>query len=160
MICSLLLSLVTGQSHSPSLLGEDDTDDEVSYSLTWQDFYRVESEDDTFQDVIDVRPPLSPLPSPLTRCLKGLLNASIFIYIGTIIPWSEFTQVDISLTPWRLVVLALLILMVRRAPWIMALYPFTPAIEDTQQAVFVGWFGPIGVSAVCKFSPSQLIERY
>lgn len=39
----------------------------VGGSLTWQDFYRIESEDDTFQDVID-----------------GLLNASIFIYIGTL----------------------------------------------------------------------------
>lgn len=36
-------------------------------SLTWKDFYRIESEDDTFQDVID-----------------NLLNASIFIYLGTL----------------------------------------------------------------------------
>lgn len=39
----------------------------------------------------------------------------------------------------------------------MALYPVTPAIEDTQQGIFVGWFGPIGVSAVCtSLFPSPL----
>ncbi|KAL8292334.1 hypothetical protein RQP46_001800 [Phenoliferia psychrophenolica] len=98
-------------------------------SLTWKDFYRIESEDDTFQDVID-----------------SLLNASIFIYLGSLLPWSEFGADP--LTAWRLVVLALCILAVRRLPWIMLLYPVTPALHSPSEALFAGWFGPIGVSAV------------
>ncbi|KAM0748745.1 hypothetical protein T439DRAFT_328008 [Meredithblackwellia eburnea MCA 4105] len=100
-------------------------------SLTWKDFYRVENEDDTFQDVID-----------------GLLNASIFIYLGSLLPWSEFGSTTLSLSAWKLTLLALCILAVRRLPWILLMYPITPAFADRQQALFAGWFGPIGVSAV------------
>ncbi|ORY61930.1 Sodium/hydrogen exchanger family-domain-containing protein [Leucosporidium creatinivorum] len=98
-------------------------------SLTWYDFVRVETEDDTFQDVID-----------------SILNASIFIYLGALIPWSEFGQN--GLVPWKLVVLCICILAFRRLPWVMALWKFIPALPDTQQALFAGWFGPIGVSGV------------
>jgi NhaP-type Na+/H+ or K+/H+ antiporter len=89
-------------------------------SLTWYDFVRVETEDDTFQDVID-----------------SILNASIFIYLGALIPWSQFGQ-D-GLVPWRLVVLCICILAFRRLPWVMALWHFIPSLPDTQQALFAGW---------------------
>ncbi|KAK4705797.1 sodium/hydrogen antiporter, partial [Phenoliferia sp. Uapishka_3] len=98
-------------------------------SLTWRDFYRIESEDDTFQDVID-----------------SLLNAAIFIYLGALLPWSEFGTGP--LTGWRLFLLGLCILAIRRLPWIMLLYPITPALANPMEALFAGWFGPIGVSAV------------
>ncbi|SGY40208.1 BQ5605_C003g02337 [Microbotryum silenes-dioicae] len=98
-------------------------------SLTWQDFFRIETEDETFQDVID-----------------SLLNASIFIYIGTIIDWSAYTPP--YLTPWRMVLLALCLLAFRRLPWVVVLQKFIPAIPSHKQALFTGFFGPIGVSAI------------
>ncbi|GAA6057769.1 hypothetical protein JCM3770_006835 [Rhodotorula araucariae] len=100
-------------------------------SLTWHDFYRVEKHehDDTFQDVID-----------------SLLDTATFIYIGALIPWSEFSSP--YLTPWRLVLFAICILLFRRLPAVMALYRWIPALDGYKQALFAGWFGPIGVSAL------------
>ena len=102
-------------------------------SLTWQDFYRVENEDETFQDVID-----------------SFLNVAIFIYLRALMPWSEFGNGEIGLAAWRLVVLAILVLLVRRLPWVMAWYPLIPSLDSPQEAAFAGYFGPIGISAVCK----------
>ncbi|GAA5885336.1 hypothetical protein JCM6882_009575 [Rhodosporidiobolus microsporus] len=90
-------------------------------SLTWKDFYRIEaSEEDTFQGVID-----------------SLLDTATFIYIGSIIPWSSFTSEYLS--PWRLVLLAIALLLFRRIPFVLGLYKAIPALEE---------FGPIGVSAL------------
>ncbi len=103
----------------------------VGNSLTWQDFYRLENEDETFQDVID-----------------SLLNAAIFIYLGALLPWAEFGNGAIGLSAWRLIVLGILVLIVRRLPWVMAWYPLIPSLDSWREAVFAGYFGPIGVSAV------------
>ncbi|KAI9323678.1 Sodium/hydrogen exchanger family-domain-containing protein [Dichotomocladium elegans] len=59
-------------------------------------------------------------------------------------PWHEFAAVSI----WRLVVLAILVLLLRRLPSTLLLYKITPAILDWKEALFAGWFGPIGVGAV------------
>lgn len=102
-------------------------------SLTWQDFYRIENEDEAFQDVID-----------------DLLNTATFIYIGAIMPWSSFGDATLGLSAWRLVILAVLILLLRRPPWLMAMRCFIPSLDGWKEAAFAGWFGPIGVSAICQ----------
>ncbi|WVW82386.1 hypothetical protein I302_104393 [Kwoniella bestiolae CBS 10118] len=101
----------------------------VGNSFTWDDWFRLETEDHGFQDVID-----------------QLLNSGIFLYIGAIIPWSDFSKY--SLSPWRLVVLGILIMLVRRLPWVWALSRWIPALKTTRESVFAGFFGPIGVGAV------------
>ncbi|GAA5896262.1 hypothetical protein JCM8208_001828 [Rhodotorula glutinis] len=100
-------------------------------SLTWHDFYRIEKHEheDTFQDVID-----------------GLLDTATFIYIGALIPWSEFSSE--YLVPWRLVLFAICILLFRRLPAMLLLYRYIPALEGLKEGLFAGWFGPIGVSAL------------
>ncbi|GAA5904888.1 uncharacterized protein JCM6883_004900 [Sporobolomyces salmoneus] len=98
-------------------------------SLTWSDHYRIETEDETFQDVID-----------------NLLNTTVFIYLGTLMPWSEFNTE--YLVPWKLFLLAVCILAFRRLPFLLAIHRGIPALPDFKQSLFAGWFGPIGVSAV------------
>lgn len=44
--------------------------------------------------------------------------------------------------------LALLVLLLRRLPAMLAMYSFIPAISSFREAVFVGHFGPMGVSAL------------
>jgi NhaP-type Na+/H+ or K+/H+ antiporter len=44
--------------------------------------------------------------------------------------------------------LALAVLIFRRLPIIMGLYKYIPAISNWRQAVFMGWFGPMGVGAL------------
>lgn len=109
-------------------------------SLTWYDFVRVETEDDSFQDGMSCSSRLATSPSAnfLRRAvIDSILNASIFIYLGALIPWSEFGQN--GLAPWKLVLLAICLLAFRRLPWVMALWKCIPALPDTQQALFTGW---------------------
>jgi sodium/hydrogen antiporter len=76
-----------------------------------------------------------------------LLNVSIFLWYGAVCPWHMF--VDNNVIPiYRLVFLGVLILLVRRLPIIFAMHKQISQIEDWRQALFVGYFGPIGVSGV------------
>ncbi|KAI7906455.1 Sodium/hydrogen exchanger family-domain-containing protein [Cokeromyces recurvatus] len=63
-------------------------------------------------------------------------------------PWSTFSNPALEITVWRLIVLAILVLILRRLPIVIALYKFIPAIRTWREAIFSGWFGPIGVGAI------------
>ena len=76
-----------------------------------------------------------------------LLNLSIFLWFGAVCPWATFR--DNTVIPlYRLVFLGILILLFRRVPVVLALHRKIWQIEEIRQALFVGFFGPIGVSAV------------
>ncbi|BEI91478.1 uncharacterized protein CcaverHIS019_0402980 [Cutaneotrichosporon cavernicola] len=90
----------------------------VGNVMNWDDSYREGSEGQAFQEVIDC-----------------LLNSGIFLFIGAIMPWDQFGNFW-SITPWRLVVLGICVMLVRRLPWVWML------------ALFAGYFGPIGVGAL------------
>lgn len=99
-------------------------------TFTWDDWFRLETLDDSLQPTIDM-----------------LLNVSIFIWYGAVVPWHGFAN-NPYISAWRLVVLALLILLFRRLPVVFALHKHIHQIESFRHALFVGFFGPIGVSAV------------
>jgi NhaP-type Na+/H+ or K+/H+ antiporter len=62
-------------------------------------------------------------------------------------PWSDF--VNNSVIPiYRLIFLGILVLLLRRPPIVFAMHKHIPQIEETRQAIYVGFFGPIGVSAI------------
>jgi NhaP-type Na+/H+ or K+/H+ antiporter len=64
-------------------------------------------------------------------------------------PFSTFQDpAGTTLQVWRLVVLAICVLLLRRLPEMMALYRWIPDIKTFREAVFSGHFGPIGVGAV------------
>ncbi|KAL2066557.1 hypothetical protein VTL71DRAFT_2628 [Oculimacula yallundae] len=98
--------------------------------FTWDDWFRLETLDDSLQPTIDM-----------------LLNLSIFIWFGAICPWPSFANNDI-ISIYRLIFLGILILLLRRLPIVFAMHKFIPQIEEKRQAIFVGFFGPIGVSAI------------
>lgn len=76
-----------------------------------------------------------------------LLNLSIFIWFGAVCPWDSFVHNDV-IPIYRLIALGILILLFRRIPIIYLLHHQIRQIEEKQQALFAGFFGPIGVSAV------------
>ncbi|KFY89999.1 hypothetical protein V498_06223, partial [Pseudogymnoascus sp. VKM F-4517 (FW-2822)] len=76
-----------------------------------------------------------------------LLNLSIFMWFGAICPWPKFLYNGI-IPIHRLIFLGILILLLRRLPIVFALRKFIHQIEDERQAILVGFFGPIGVSAI------------
>lgn len=79
-----------------------------------------------------------------------LLNSAMFIYLGTIIPWDAFGGRDITpyVTPWRLIGFAVLVLLFRRIPIVLATYKINPDIRTFREALFCGHFGPMGLGAV------------
>lgn len=98
--------------------------------FTWDDWFRLETLDDSLQPTIDM-----------------LLNLSIFIWYGAVCPWVSFRVNDV-VPLYRLVFLGILILLFRRVPSIFILQRKIWQIEHFRHALFVGFFGPIGVSAI------------
>ncbi|KAF5012796.1 hypothetical protein FDECE_1158 [Fusarium decemcellulare] len=112
-------------------------------TFTWDDWFRLETMDDSLQPTIDM-----------------LLNVTIFLWYGAVIPWELFHE-NAVISTWRLVVLGILVLLLRRLPWVFAMHKWIPQIEEAKQAVFVGFFGPIGVSAIFYlFISLEFIEEY
>ncbi|KAI8960623.1 Sodium/hydrogen exchanger family-domain-containing protein [Daldinia sp. FL1419] len=98
--------------------------------FTWDDWFRLETLDDSLQPTIDM-----------------LLNVTIFMWYGAVCPWHSF--VANSIIPiYRLIPLGILILLFRRLPLVLASYKKIPQIDGFQQAIFMGFFGPIGCSAI------------
>ena len=99
-------------------------------AFTHDDWFRLKTKDDSLQPTIDM-----------------LLNLSIFMWFGAVCPWASFARNDV-ISIYRLIFLGILILLFRRLPVVFALHWNIWQIEEKQQALFVGFFGPIGVSAV------------
>lgn len=99
-------------------------------AFTWDDWFRLQTLDESLQPTIDM-----------------LLNLSIFMWFGAVCPWSSFLHNDV-IPIYRLIFLGILILLFRRLPVVFALHKQIHQIDEKRQAIFVGFFGPIGVSAV------------
>ncbi|KAF2736555.1 hypothetical protein EJ04DRAFT_432833 [Polyplosphaeria fusca] len=84
----------------------------------------------------------------VSNVIDLLINLAFFVYFGTIIPWEQFNSAIIGITPWRLVVLGILVLFFRRIPVMLALKPIIPDIKTWREALFAGHFGPIGVGGL------------
>lgn len=86
--------------------------------------------------------------SHVSNVIDLLLNLTYFVFLGAIIPWAQFNSPEIGLVPWRLVVIALMVILFRRIPIMLALKPIIPDVKSWREALFAGYFGPIGVGAV------------
>ncbi|WVR06563.1 hypothetical protein IAU60_003594 [Kwoniella sp. DSM 27419] len=125
------VSLAVLSMGATALLGSDDLlcAFACGTAFAWDGFFNKATEDAVFSNVIDL-----------------LFNCAAFIYIGAIIPFSEWNTHELPV--WRLVVIAILILLLRRLPVIVALHRWIPDIKTLREAAFVGWFGPMGVGAI------------
>ena len=62
-------------------------------------------------------------------------------------PWSQFDRY-FGIYTWRLILLGIAIIALRRPPWVTALTRLMPALKGYGEGAFTGFFGCIGVSAV------------
>ncbi|KAF2454491.1 Sodium/hydrogen exchanger family-domain-containing protein [Lineolata rhizophorae] len=83
----------------------------------------------------------------LQPTIDMLLNVSIFIWFGANCPWYLFDHSS-TIPIYRLIFLGILVLLFRRIPIILLMHKKIHQIEEFKQALFVGFFGPIGVSAI------------
>ncbi|CEP21915.1 NHA1 [Cyberlindnera jadinii] len=116
-----------------SILGVDDL--LVSFAagaaFSWDGWFARKTEESHVSTVIDL-----------------LLNLAYFVYFGAIVPWPQFNDASLGLNVWRLIVLAIVVLTLRRIPAVMAVKVLIPDIKTWREAIFCGHFGPIGVGAV------------
>ena len=83
----------------------------------------------------------------LPSILDLMLNSSIFVYFGAVIPWHKFSG-EGTLGVGRLFGCLILILLLRRIPCILLFKRFMPDIRSWSEALFAGHFGPIGIGAL------------
>ena len=116
-----------------TLLGSDDllAAFACGTAFAWDGFFNRQTEQSVFSSVIDL-----------------LFNIAAFVFIGAWMPFNEFSNDELTLSVWRLIVIAILVLLLRRLPIMLALYKFIPDVKTFREAVFSGHFGPIGVGAV------------
>ncbi|CAK9838439.1 putative Na(+)/H(+) antiporter C3A11.09 [Schizosaccharomyces pombe] len=100
-------------------------------AFSWDSWFSKKTEESHVSNVIDL-----------------LLNLSFFVYVGAIMPWPQFHMPHMDLSVWRLVVLAICILIARRIPAVLLFKSFVPDIINWREALFAGHFGPIGVGAL------------
>ncbi|KAK5947065.1 hypothetical protein PMZ80_001211 [Knufia obscura] len=81
----------------------------------------------------------------LPSIIDLLLNSTMFIYFGTIIPWGKYTG---QINAWKLLACTVLILLFRRLPSMLAIKRFLPEVRSWSEAIFAGHFGPMGVGAM------------
>ena len=99
-------------------------------TFTWDDWFRMETLDDSLQPTIDM-----------------LLNVAVFIWFGAVCPWNSFAH-NSQIPIYRLIFLGIFVLLLRRPPIVLAMHTKIHQIKEWRQALFVGYFGPIGVSAI------------
>lgn len=67
----------------------------------------------------------------------------IFVLLGTALPWEGWYSLG-----WTGILLVGAILLLRRPPVLLILRPLLPSVHTRQDALFMGWFGPIAVAAI------------
>ncbi|KAF2859018.1 hypothetical protein K470DRAFT_300541 [Piedraia hortae CBS 480.64] len=97
---------------------------------TWDDWFMVETEDDSFQPTIDM-----------------ILNVAVFMWIGATCPWHKFAHNEV-IGIGRLTGLGICVLLLRRLPFILLLRRWIDQIGSWKEACYMGFFGPAGISAV------------
>jgi sodium/hydrogen antiporter len=75
------------------------------------------------------------------EAIAKLFTLPVFVLTGAMLPWGEWAKAG-----WPLVGFALAVLLLRRPLTLLLLAPFMRI--KRRDAVFFGWFGPIGVAAI------------
>ncbi|KAG9124548.1 hypothetical protein FRC07_011171 [Ceratobasidium sp. 392] len=116
-----------------TLLGSDDllAAFACGTAFAWDGWFNRQTEESMFSNVIDL-----------------LFNCACFIFIGAWIPFEDFNAPELSISVWRLIVLGILVVLLRRLPIMLLLYKFIPDVHTLRECIFAGHFGPMGVGAV------------
>lgn len=111
-------------------------------AFSWDGFFNRQTEASVFSCVIDL-----------------LLNSAAFVYVGAWMPFDSFSDKTLSLSIWRLICIAILVLLLRRLPIILGLFKWIPDIKSFREALFCGHFGPIGIGLLHPFHDDRSIAH-
>ncbi|MBW4649821.1 MAG: cation:proton antiporter [Kastovskya adunca ATA6-11-RM4] len=79
----------------------------------------------------------------IQEAVERFFTLPIFLLLGLILPWQDWFQLG-----WKGLLLVIAILLLRRLPAVLALRPLIKPLHGLSDALFVGWFGPIGIAAL------------
>ena len=96
-------------------------------AVAWDGHFKTQTEGDTFASVIDC-----------------VLNCACFVYIGAWLPFGFYNSEGLGISSSRLIVLTVVILFIRRIPFLLLLYKWIPEITSWKEALFSGHFGKFG----------------
>lgn len=92
---------------------------------------------------------------PFRHIVDLVLNSAVFIYFGSMIPWSSFVAGPTGVLHGHiglgsLSLFLVLVLLLRRMPVVLALQAgrLIPDVKTYREALFCGHFGPMGVGAL------------
>ncbi|KAF2267454.1 Na/H antiporter [Lojkania enalia] len=117
------------------IVGAVDSDDVLACfiagcAFAWDDWFCRHIEGDSLHSTIDM-----------------LLNMAVFMWVGAVCPWDAI--ISSGIVPInRLFILGILVLLLRRLPFVLAVHRKMDHIQGFSQASLVGFFGPIGISAI------------
>jgi len=77
------------------------------------------------------------------EAINRFFTLPIFILLGLVIPWQQWWALG-----WKGLILVVVVLLLRRLPAILLLNRLIKPLKNTPDVLFMGWFGPIGVSAL------------
>ena len=91
----------------------------------------------------------------MQEIMKRFLDVPVFLFFGVIIPLAQWLQAG-----WPLLFFAGAILLLRRLPVLLLLYPFLQPLKTFRDALFVGWFGPVAVAAMVYVTWANIKQGY
>lgn len=127
------LSLAVASMGLNVLIGSDDllAAFACGTAFAWDGWFQKQTADSNFSSIVDL-----------------VFNIATFVYIGAEMPWNEFVDGSINLSVGRLIGLSILVLLLKRLPIVLLTWKFIPDIKTFHEAVFTGYFGPMGVGAI------------
>ncbi len=78
---------------------------------------------------------------PIDEAVNRFAVLPLFVLLGAALPWRQWAELG-----WGAAVLVVAVLCLRRVPLILLLR--RPLRLPTPDALYLGWFGPVGVSAL------------
>ncbi|KAF0272682.1 hypothetical protein FOG51_02406 [Hanseniaspora uvarum] len=84
----------------------------------------------------------------LSSVIDLILNYGYFIIFGAIIPWKNFNSHYLGLDVWRLILLAFVMIFLKRIPGVLLLWKLIPDLKNFREAVFTSVWGTTGVGAI------------
>ena len=77
------------------------------------------------------------------EAVNRFFSVPVFALLGVAIPWAGWGRLG-----WSGVALAVGLLVFRRPPVLVLLRPLLPGLRRWRDVLFMGWFGPIAISAI------------
>lgn len=97
--------------------------------MNWDDSVHVEDLHTHFSEGID-----------------NLLDVSVFLTLGTVLPWDAWIGPDPIFPLAKLVGFGVVVLVCRRLPVVLVLQRLIPLVKTGKEAMFLGHFGPVRIS--------------